>query len=329
MEVDPLHEPLGLHAHERGSRAVDGELLLPDATQIAGADVVANPRQLERPLILGRRSGEHLLAPAGRGLGGERVLDLGERAGADPAVIRDRLALLGRADPDLRLERAACEQWREQAATCAPDRIVAILEHEQLAREVVDRSGQLDRRQTCGLRFLGPKERGSDAPVGCDDVGPAFEQLGGQSRRDRARPLRELRRDVDRGRRIAADQRLERAQRLLPRKRQLQDGVPERLGVGASERRIVAVAPADLLALFREHHELLARRHHVLGEALLQSRLHREEIGFRHQRRYRLPGVLGVGNGRLVTRRVGGTRGAHAAPEIQLPVGENATSLQS
>ena len=148
----------------------------------------------------------------------------------------------------------------------------------------------------------GPKERGSDAPVGCDDVGPALEQLGGQSRRDRARPLRELRRDVDRGRRIAADQRLERAQRLLPRERQLHDGVPERLGVGASERRIVAVAPADLLALFREHDELLGRRDHVLGEALLQSRLHREEVGLRHQRRDRLPGVLGVGDGRLVTR---------------------------
>ena len=103
VEVDALHEPLGLHAHERGSRAVHGELLLLDAAQVAGADVVANPRQLERLLILGRRAGEHLLAPAGGELGGERVLDLAERARADPAVVRDRLALLGGADPDLRL----------------------------------------------------------------------------------------------------------------------------------------------------------------------------------------------------------------------------------
>ena len=36
MEVDPLHEPLGLHAHERGSRAVDGELLLPDGLTFSG-----------------------------------------------------------------------------------------------------------------------------------------------------------------------------------------------------------------------------------------------------------------------------------------------------
>jgi hypothetical protein len=74
---------------------VHGELLLPDATQIAGADVVANPRQLKRSLVLGRCPGEHLLTPAGRGLGGESVLDLCERPGADPAVVRDGLALLG------------------------------------------------------------------------------------------------------------------------------------------------------------------------------------------------------------------------------------------
>ena len=187
--------------------------------------------------------------------------------------------------------------------TRAPDRIVAILEHEQLARDVVDRPRQRDRRQTRGLRFLGPIERGSHAPVGRDDVGPAFEQLGGQSRRDRARPLRELRRDVDRGRRITADQRLERAQRLLARERQLQR---RSRGTSRRWRELSAASKPSPRPIFSrcsgEHDELLGRRHHLLGEALLQSRLDREEIGLRDHRRDRLPGVFGVGDGRLVSR---------------------------
>ena len=60
VQVDALHEPLGLHAHERGARAVHGELLLLHGAQVAGADVVANLRELERLLVRGRRAREHL-----------------------------------------------------------------------------------------------------------------------------------------------------------------------------------------------------------------------------------------------------------------------------
>ena len=68
-----------------------GDLLLLHGAQVAGADSVANLRKIQGFLIRGCRAIQHLLAPAGIDLGGERVLDLAECTRADAAVVGNRL----------------------------------------------------------------------------------------------------------------------------------------------------------------------------------------------------------------------------------------------
>ena len=84
---------------------------------------------------------------------------------------------------DLGLERAASVDRREQAGAEVPHRVVVVLEHEELARDAADAGRERDRRQSRRLRLADAVERGGDAPLGGDDIGPALEQLRREARR--------------------------------------------------------------------------------------------------------------------------------------------------
>ncbi len=65
MQVDALHEALGLHAHEGGARSVHRDLLLLHGAQVARAHVVANLRKVQSFLICRCRA-DSALARVGR-----------------------------------------------------------------------------------------------------------------------------------------------------------------------------------------------------------------------------------------------------------------------
>ncbi|EFK97587.1 hypothetical protein LDC_0372, partial [sediment metagenome] len=113
-------------------------MLLAHTAQIGRAHVEAFLRQHQGLVILGHDTAEHCLASLGRELGRQCVLDLAERASTDAAVFSDCLFLLGGADFHLRLQCPAREDWQQQARARTPHRVVAILQHEQLARDVAD-----------------------------------------------------------------------------------------------------------------------------------------------------------------------------------------------
>src|SRR5204862_10184 len=159
--------------------------------------------------------------PAHRGarvqgeVGSERVLDLAERALADAAVLRHRDLLVRGLDLDLGFERTAGEYRREQRQADAEDRIRMVCQHEEVTRDAGAARGERDFRQARRLGFLDAVERGSDAALCGDHVGPALEQRGGHARGNGRRLDRQLRGRLERGGRIAAGERLQRAQRLL------------------------------------------------------------------------------------------------------------------
>ena len=83
------------------------------------------------------------------------------------------------------------------------------------------------------LGLVDAVERGGDAALGGDDVGPALEQLRRQPGRDGVGLRRQLRADGGGAGRIAADQELERPERLLARQLDL----PQRVAVGPDVAR--------------------------------------------------------------------------------------------
>ena len=171
-----------------------GDLLLLHGAQVAGADVVANLREVESFLIRRCREGQHLLAPAGGELGGERVLDLAERARADAAVIRNRLALLGGADLHLRSSgRGRCTAAQAGSAPALQTGFSrSCSTNSSLEMLLTDAVSEIDGSRAA-LASCTRLERGRHAPIGCDDVGPALEQLRRQSGRNRARPRSQAR----------------------------------------------------------------------------------------------------------------------------------------
>ena len=158
---------------------------------------------------------QDLLALARGDLGGQGAFHFAEGAQAHGGVLGDRLFLLGGPNLDLRLERAASEDRREQAGADVPDRIVVILQHEQLARDRAEAGRQRDHRQAGRLGLANPVERDRHAPLRGDHVGAPLEQLRWQPGRDRGRETRQPRRRSRGGRGVAAEQELERANRLL------------------------------------------------------------------------------------------------------------------
>ena len=103
--------------------------------EIGAADLELRLHDLERALTVGERLREDLLALARGDFRGQRILDLTEGPEADRCVRGDGLFLLRRPNLDLPLEGAAPEDGREQVGADVPDGVVAILQHEQFARD--------------------------------------------------------------------------------------------------------------------------------------------------------------------------------------------------
>ena len=137
----------------------------------------------ERLLAVAEHLRQDLLPLARSEFDGERVLDLSEGPQAHGSVLGEGLLLFGRPDFDLPLERAAGEERGEQVGADAPDRVVVILQHEQVARDRAHTGGQGDLRQARRLGFPNPIERHRDAPLGGHDVGAPLQQFGGQPHR--------------------------------------------------------------------------------------------------------------------------------------------------
>src|SRR4030095_16021797 len=108
--------------------------------------------------------------------------------------------------------------------------------------------------------------RSHEAPVGADDTGPPLEQLGRQARRYFGYKRTELRRCCDRGRRVAAEQQLEGAQRLLVRELNLAKAVPVPLQVDARGSDVQLAADSTLESLVGELEELGCGIDHLAGQ---------------------------------------------------------------
>ena len=98
-----------------------GQLPLLDKAQVGTSHLELCLHHAQRLLVVRERLRQNLFAVAGGDLGGERALDFAEGAQADRGILGDRLLLFGGADIDLRLERAALVNRREQARAEAPD----------------------------------------------------------------------------------------------------------------------------------------------------------------------------------------------------------------
>ena len=199
------------------------------------------------------------VAIAQRVLGSQRVLHFSERALRGTRVGRHGLLLFRGADVDLRAQRAALVDRRNQVGAEAEGRIAPFLQHEHIARNAAAAGGQADARQPRGLCFADPVECRSDAALGGDHVRSALEQLRRHSHGHRCGHRRKLLRDRDLRRRVASNEQFERAQRLLARQFDLAQHVTIAAGVGARFRYRLLVAVADAQSLLRELQQRLGR----------------------------------------------------------------------
>ncbi len=124
-------------------------------------------------------------------------------------------------------------------------------------------------------------------------------------------------------------QRLQCAHRLTVRIFEVAHAVAVRGVARARQRDVVLVAAAHAQALLGEVELAAGRVDHVLCDRLLQPRFRGEEPALRRQRRQRLSRVFGVEGGGTVLRAGRCAARAHAAPDVELPVGENAAALQA
>ena len=194
-----------------------------------------------------------------------------------------------------------------------------------------DAGRQRDRRQPRRLGLADAVERGGDAPLGGDDVGPALEELGGQPGRHRV-GLRRAAARVTRGcgRRVAAEQDLQRADGLFARQLDLAQRVAVGADVDARATKTSSSLPTptrDRVSASRTSSSLSRMvRARDLG---LQAGLGGQEPALGDERGDRLARVLEVG---LRRRGVGRGRGAavsHAAPEVELPRHRERRALQA
>ena len=136
VEIHALDALLGLHPDERGARGVQRKLPLLDEPEIGAPHLELGLHDGERLLIVGERLRQDLLALARGDLGCQCAFHFSKGAHSHRGILGDRLFLLGRPNLDLRLERAAPEQRRQQVGAEVPHRIVVIL----AARTVRSRS---------------------------------------------------------------------------------------------------------------------------------------------------------------------------------------------
>ena len=138
MEVHALHPLFGLDPDERGACRDQSQLPLLDEPEIGAPDLELGLDHGERLLTVGERLRQDLLALARGDLGGQCAFDFAKGAQAHHCILGDRLFLLGCPNLDLRLERAAPVDRRQEIGAEAPHRIAVILQHEQVARDGAD-----------------------------------------------------------------------------------------------------------------------------------------------------------------------------------------------
>lgn len=141
MDVDALHALLRLYADQGRLRGIQRQLALRHESQIRAANLVLRLDDLEGAPAVGQGLGENLLAFSRGNLGGECVFDLAKCAQPHGGVRGDGLFLLSGPNLDLRLERTAPEDGHQQVGAEVPDRVAAILEHEEVARDRADAGG--------------------------------------------------------------------------------------------------------------------------------------------------------------------------------------------
>ena len=192
-------------------------------------------------------------------------------------VLCDRLLLLRGAYLDLRLEGSAAIQRREHAAAEAPDGVIPVLQHEQIAADAGHAAGERNARQPGGLGLLDAVERGRDALLRRDDVGAPLQQLRRQPRRYGRRQRDELRRCREVGCGIPAEQELQCAQGLLERELHLSKAVAIGLQVEARDGDVEVAPDSDLQPLRGQIEELRGGIHHLGEHRLLHRGLGREK----------------------------------------------------
>jgi hypothetical protein len=168
----------------------------------------------------------------------------------DARVLGHRLLLLGIADLDLRAQRPALVQRRKQVGAEAVARVAAVLQHQHVAGDGADAGRKADARQLRRLGFADTVEGRGHAVLGRDLVGPALQQVRRQAHRHCGGQRRQLPRHGDVGAGAAAEQQLQRAQRLRARQLQLTQQVAAvaDVGSGFSHRMLVADTDAQPLA---------------------------------------------------------------------------------
>ena len=200
-----------------------------------------------------------------------------------------------------------------------------ILQLEQIARNRAETGRQRDGWQAGRLGLLNPIERDRHAPLRGDHVRSPLQQRRRQVPRDLPWETWQLRRGGRSGRRVPAEQELERANRLLTSELQLAQDVTIVRDADARDEDLPFIADPDERSSIGQAHELLVRTNGLACRLDLQPRLGREEPALGHERRNRLSRVLEI---RLRRRRLSGARRpavAHPAPEVELPLrGEDA-----
>src|SRR6187455_2341544 len=106
---------------------------------------------------------------------------------------------------------------------------------------------------------MNPMECGGYAPLCCDHVRSALQELRWQPSGNLARESWQLRCRGRGGRGVAAEQELERANRLLTSQLELTQEVAIGPDAGARHEHILLIADADAHAVAGQPHELIAR----------------------------------------------------------------------
>ena len=178
--------------------------------------------------------------------------------------------------------------------------------------------GQADAREHRRARFAHAVERGGDAALGRDHVGPALEQFRRHADRRGRGHRREPIGDGDLRPRIAPHEELQRAQGLLARQLDLAQPVAVGAGARARLRHRLLVAVADAQPVLRDAQQRVRGAHRLLRNRALQPGLDREEPALGDRGRQRLARVRVVGGERrgLFLRRR--TPVAQAAPDVEL-----------
>ena len=122
------------------------------------------------------------------------------------------------------------------------------------------------------------------------------------------------------GRWVAAEQELERSNRLLTRQLELTEDIAIGPDAGPRDEYVLLTADPDTHAVAGEADELLVGTNGLACCLNLQSRLGGEEPALGHERRNRLSRVLEIRLRRAGLRAARRPAIAHPSPEIELPV---------